>query len=148
MMSAIGFLFEDISDARGDGLQLPDFVGGVFAGSDCPDTESPDNFGIGPNWNTERAADAGLYCAGFGDAAGIGLQIADGDGPVLRDNLAGDALPYRNGFYDFEYLGRQTGVRGQVQQLFLRVKGMNCAGFGTKLFQCFAKDSFEWIHAW
>jgi len=107
------------------------------------DAECADGFSVFADGHAERAADAGLARAGFGDAAGVGLEIANGDGLVLRDGLAGDAFADGNGFDDFEQLRRQAGLGDEVKQLRLHIEPVNRAGFGIKLGERVAQDFFQ-----
>lgn len=79
-----------------------------------------------------------LISAGLGTAAGIGLEIADGHGPVILGGLAGDAFADGNGFDYVQHLRRQAGLRDEMQQLRRRIQPVNRAGLGMKLFQRFA----------
>ena len=108
-----------------------------------PMPKRADDFSAVADGHAQRAADAGLFRAGPGDAAGVGLQIADRHGPVFRDGFAGDAFADGNGFDDFEQLRRQADLRDEMQQLRWRIEPVNRAGFGMKLGERVAQNLFK-----
>lgn len=127
----------------GDVLQGVDLRCRVFVFAARADAEGADDFVAAADGHAERAAHAGLFRAGLGHAAGVGLEIADGHGPVFLDGLAGDAFADGNGFDDVQHLRRQTDLRDEVQQLRRLVEPVKGAGLGMKLSQCVAENGFQ-----
>src|SRR5271170_5679771 len=61
------------SDQISNVLQRIDFHRGILVFAEGADAESSQDFIAAPDRNAQRAANAGLFGSGFGDAAGIRL---------------------------------------------------------------------------
>ena len=139
---------EDRCERASDLFELPRFFRGVFVLADGADAERTDERVAIADGDAEGAADAGLFGAGFGDAAGVGLEIADGDGFVLGDDLAGDAFADGDGADEIEHLRRQPDLRDQVQQLGGSMQLMDGPGLGLKSRERVAEKffQFDFVH--
>ena len=103
-----------ITNASTRFFQFARFCRRVFMLTPGADAEGAHNFFADTDRHAQRAADAGLFRAGPGDAAGVGLQIAKRDRFGLRDDLSGNAFADGNGFYNFKQLRRQANLRDKV----------------------------------
>lgn len=131
------------AENTGDFFQQAGFLSGVFVGALRADAERAGDFIAGADGDAKRSADAGLFRAGLGDAAGVGLEIAHGDWFTTFGRRAGDAFANGDCFYHVEHEGRQADLRSEVQQLFVRVEFVDGAGFrvegGENQFQRFGE---------
>ncbi len=127
----------------GDVLQRIDLRRRVIVFPRRADAEGADDFIAIANGHADGAADAGLFGAGFGHAAGIGLEIADGDGAVFLRALAGDAFADGDDAYHVQQLRRQPGLREEAQELRRLVQLVDGAGFGIQLGERVAQDFFK-----
>ena len=134
--------------ARPNFFQLARLCRCVFVLAEGADAKGADDFVTVARRDTERAADAGLARARFGHAAGVGLQIANGDRGAARDDLSGNALADRNGFDNLQHLGRQTHLGHQVKRLLFRVEPVNRARLGTKMLEHLAQRFLQNNLAW
>ena len=132
----------------GDVLQRIDFRRRVFVFALRADAERADNFSVRTNRHAERAAHAGLFRGGLGDAAGVGLEIADCHRLVLQRALARDAFADGDDAHHVPQLRRQTDLRDEAQKLRGRVVFVNGSGFGIKLGERVAQNGFKiFVHS-
>ena len=136
-------LFEGFADHVGDVLEQVDFRRGVIVLADGADAEGANDLIAPADGDAEGAAHAGLFGTGLGHAAGVGLKIADGHGPVLGNGFAGDAFADGNGFDDVQQMRGQTELGGEMQQLGGGVQPVDGAGLGSKLDQGLTQDEVE-----
>ena len=97
------------------------------------DTKGADDFISIADRHTEGAAHAGLFRAGFGHAAGVGLQIAHRDRLAGGDDLSGDAFTDGNDLHHVQYLRRQPDLRDEPKPLGRFMEPVDRAGLGIKL---------------
>lgn len=118
------------------------FALGAYAeGADNPAGVAADSDGY-----AEGAADTGLFRVGLGYAAGVSLQIANGDRPVFGDGFASNALADRDGLDDVHELRRQTDLSDEMKQLRLLVESVDGSGLGVELGEGVAEELIEiWL---
>ncbi len=107
------------------------------------DAEGAEEGIAGNDGHAKGAADAGLFGAGLGDAAFIGLEIADGDGDAFGGGFAGDAFADGDGLYDIDHVRWQADLGGEMEELGGGIEFVDGAGFGIELFEGGAEDGFE-----
>ena len=113
------------------------------------DAERADDFTAVPNRDAERTAHAGLFRAGLGDAAGVGLEIADCHRLVFLRALAGDAFADGDDGHHVQQLRRQSDLRDHAEKLRRLVQLVDGAGFGIKFRERVAQNGFEiFVHGW
>ena len=120
------------AENTGDFFQQAGFRRRVFVGTLRANAEGAGDFVAGADGNAERAADAGLLRTGFGDAAGVGLEIAHGHRFAARGGGTGDAFADRNRFHYVEHERRQADLGGELEELRVGVEFVDRAGFGIE----------------